>query len=73
MTLGAFHNALNGGTKWEEVEIFTEEEEARKAERARLRARRVNEFSSEEVLRADRLVLLDSEGGVIHEIPFCPE
>ena len=73
MTFGGLHHALEGGTKLQDVEVFTDQNEARDANRANARLQRVlNAFSRFEILNAAKMVLLNEEGHVIHEVPFNP-
>lgn len=73
MTLSGLFNAMNGGLKLEEVEVFTNHDEAFEANRANARLQRaMHSFSRDEILNAGKLVLLGEDGGVIHEVPFCP-
>jgi hypothetical protein len=73
MRVAEFLNAVKGGSVLDEdVEVYTEEGEARAAARAEKRRRQMRRFSRDEMLAASKLVLLDSEGGVIREIAFCP-
>ena len=70
MTFGRLHDALNGGTKMKEIEVFTDRSEAKEADRANRRRRQVQTFSRDEILRAAKMVLLDDGGQVIHGVPF---
>ena len=70
MTFGNLNDALKGGTRMEEVEVFTDHEEARLVDRARKRRGCVSQFSTEDVNRAAKMVLIDEEGEVIHELLF---
>ena len=72
MTFEGFNNALNGGTSMEDVEVFTELEEAQKAERARKRRLLIRQFDKHDVLAATYRALLDNSGEVICKIEFCP-
>lgn len=72
MSFGGFLNAIAGGTRLQDISVFTDVQEAESAERARLRRSSVKYFTNDEILRAESMVLLDDEGGVIHKIEFCP-
>ena len=70
VAFGSLHNAIKGGLRMEDVEVFTVEEEAKAANRARSRRRCVSEFSNTQMLAAAKLALLDNDGTVMREIPL---
>lgn len=72
MTLENLHNSLSGGTRLEDIEVFTDEDEANDADRARRRRQQVAQFSRDDLLDAQSMVLLNAEDEAIATIPFCP-
>ena len=72
MTFGGLSDALKGGTKMQDIEVFTDRKEAERVDRARKRRQQVSQFTDEEMLKAAKMVLVDADGEVIHMLPFCP-
>ena len=72
MTLEGLHNCLAGGTRLDEVEVFTDRQQALSAVRASSRRQQVARFGHDSMLRAAKMVLVDGEGHQIEEVSFCP-
>ena len=72
MTLLDIHKLLQGGLSIDDIDIFTEKDEAEKASYAHRRRNDVRVFSTEQMLEATHMILLDKNGNKVGEHPFCP-